>query len=614
MRYDATTHAALAVLRQRLAQAAAEMKMNLGERFDHWCQTLDRKLLPRLDSDFPLVAAICGGGSAGKSTLFNALAGRSISPTGGTAGLNRRVLIGVHNRLKDDAPLWDDLRHTFDAAPTPVEDADQLLSPGNPLYMADEAIPSNLVLLDTPDIDTGARGVYANRDLARQSLEVADLFIYIFTNTTYNNRDITDFIARMLTGMGSRPCYLVYRVYPSFSDEEVRAHAKTVMSNIYGPEGGEHVLGIFRADEDNAVAAGEAPLQLRSLSTGHDQLSGALAALDPVRMRSLLLGSMVEDAVDQASHMRAALAAAFTRMQHYARALENVQHQCVQEALSHFPTDGVVRRFAQVWAGSDPGHIKFMRRTGRVVEWPMKSLMRAVRWLKSSDKTPAPQDPQKTPAAELELDLLNAANKLYQRSMDDRLQIDGRSIMAPPVVHEAQDRLRQAPWQTILESILGQKTAVVSWSRELDEELKLLADDMRARMGLLDQIRQTFAALLNVIPATAAVTYILHTGDPVGAAGIKVKLSGLFGLHDLYALIAIPATAGMTSADRNQLEQMLGPLARTWLENKLNVIHNLFESRISGDLLEGLRAVKSRMDDLLPEIDRALAQCKGETV
>ena len=72
-------------------------------------------------------------------------------------------------------------------------------------------------------------------------------------------------------------------------------------------------------------------------------------------------------------------------------------------------------------------------------------------------------------------------------------------------------------------------------------------------MGVWDRMRQTFAALLNVLPATAAVTYVLSTGDPVGATGIKIKLTGLLGLKDLYALIAIPATAGLKKADQKQL-------------------------------------------------------------
>jgi hypothetical protein len=108
-----------------------------------------------------------------------------------------------------------------------------------------------------------------------------------------------------------------------------------------------------------------------------------------------------------------------------------------------------------------------------------------------------------------------------------------------------------------------------------------------------------------VIPATAAVTYILHTGDPVGAAGIKVKLTGLFGLHDLYALIAIPATAGMSKADRSQLEQLLAPLARTWLEHKFQTVRAIFEDHITGAIFSRLATAQEQISGLLQEIDAA---------
>jgi hypothetical protein len=81
-----------------------------------------------------------------------------------------------------------------------------------------DALPGGLALVDTPDFDTGSGGGYQNREMAEQSLRVADLLVYIFTNANYNNRDNTDFISRMLTTVGTRNCFLVYRAYPSFSD------------------------------------------------------------------------------------------------------------------------------------------------------------------------------------------------------------------------------------------------------------------------------------------------------------------------------------------------------------------------------------------------------------
>ncbi len=608
---DKGVYHALEVLRRKLPEAADGLRLDLGKSGEHWRRTIDRKLLPRLSDGFPLVAAICGGGSAGKSTLFNTLTGTRVSPTGGQAGLNRRVLIGTGEPVADGTPLWQDLQQTFDAAPEALPDGDALLTPGEPLYTVAENLPANLVLLDTPDIDTGARGVYTNRDLARRSLEAADLFIYIFTNATYNNRDITDFISGMITDMGRRPCFLVYRVYPSFTDKEVNAHAQVVASNIYGPAAQHHVLGLYRVDEDNAVAADTAPMHLRSLSPHPEPLLDALAALDPGPLRRRLLDGMLMDAIAHARRMHATVRGANDELGRYACALRSVQGQCVQDALSHFPSDRVLRRFTRIWTESDPAHIKIMRRTGRVVEWPLKTIVSTLRRLKSPGKLPQVSRPEDASPASLEMDLLNAANKLYRHCLENRLTTGDRVVEAPAVIEAEQTRLQQAPWQDTLESILAHQDEIVSWSLDLDAELQELAADLRSRMGLLGQVRQTFAAMLNVIPATAAVTYVLHTGDPVGAAGIKVKLTGLFGLNDMYALIAIPATAGITRADRSQLVQLLGPLAKAWLENKLKVIQTLFEIHISGGMLERLEEAHRRTADLLTEIESALADCPG---
>jgi 50S ribosome-binding GTPase len=601
------TIAALADLRQSLPRAVTDLNMDFGEGFDLWCRTLDRKLLPRLHKDFPLVAAICGGGSTGKSTLFNSLVGRAVSPMGGRAGLNRRVLIGLSETRGHQSDLINHLGLTFGGAPQPLKESADLLNPGDPLYCTSASLPARVLLLDTPDIDTGAQGAYTNRDQAQLSLEVADLFIYIFTNATYNNLDNTNFIARMFTGMGIRPCYLVYRVYPSFSDEEVRDHARSVAHHIYGPGAvAKNVLGVYRADEDNAVAAGERPVTLQPVGETRGDLKQALETLDPTPLRMRLLGDMFADAAGQAGAMGAQVRDLKVHLDAYARALENAQERSVQVALSHFPADRVLRRFAKIWLASDPGHIKVMRRTGKVVEWPLKTVLQTVQHFSGDDRDSKPPSSEEALERKVEMDLLTAANQLYQQCLEPRLHLGAHSAVAPAVVHAAQAELAAEPWQPVLEMILARKDELLGWSGQLDAELRALADQLRSRMGLLDQIRQTFAALLNVIPATAAITYILTTGDPVGGAGIQVKLTGIFGLHDLYALIAIPATAGMSKADRKQLEQLLTPLARTWLAHKFTVVRDLFETHITGRILDSVHSARERTAELTAEIDAAL--------
>ena len=122
-----------------------------------------------------------------------------------------------------------------------------------------------------------------------------------------------------------------------------------------------------------------------------------------------------------------------------------------------------------------------------------------------------------------------------------------------PAVLSEQENLRNKDFKSVLQSILVHKDEVAGISHEMENDLKNLADHFRNKMNLWAKISQTFWALMNVLPATVAVTYVLSTGDPVGAAGIKVKLTGLFGAKDLYALFAIPATTGLKKADQKQL-------------------------------------------------------------
>ena len=113
-----------------------------------------------------------------------------------------------------------------------------------------------------------------------------------------------------------------------------------------------------------------------------------------------------------------------------------------------------------------------------------------------------------------------------------------------------------------------------------------------------------------LLPATVAVTYILSTGDPVGAAGIKVKLTGLFGLHDLYALVALPATTGLKQADLKQLEHLIGPIAKTWLQSKLQAVERLFEDHVSGAVTAALKETLDSADRLLADIDTGIDACE----
>jgi hypothetical protein len=645
----------LFALREDLPKTAQLLALSEQPFFLDWKNSLDRKLLPRMQPDFPLAAAICGGGSSGKSTLFNTLALKPISPTGGTAGINRRVLIAVHSSHLQRKNFIDALYEPFGCPPCELTETAELTQRGDPLYVVGDQIPKNLVVLDTPDFDTGQKGIYTNRQLAQNSLEAADILIYIFTNANYNNRDNTDFLARIISGIGRRKCFLVYRVYPSFTEKEVLAHAATVGQNIYGDSADGSILGIYRADDENAVAAGEKFMTLTPVGKTRFSLIDALSRIDPRNQRLELFSSILADVLKGAEKIRSLLDCSAQALDVYLDAVKTAQSHSVHEALSHFPMDEVIKRFAQIWMATDPAHIKVMRKTGRIVEIPFTAIISAVKWFRHSPEEQKEKDSSRKFSTQLEVDLLGAANQLYKSLVDPELSVTlaekdpvakhmrttfnqlkqnsvsgchwGRyeevpnknnpsrtglfrfTVTAHPAVAASKAELKKRNWRQVLDRIISQKENIVSLSKPMETELRSLADQFRSRMSFTARIQQTFTAFLNVLPATVAVTYILATGDPVGGAGINIKLAGLFGLKDLYALVAIPVTAGIKQADLDRLEIMLGPITQTWLNTKLKTVQTLFETEISAAVINEATSRLKEAQELLKNINGHMEIC-----
>jgi hypothetical protein len=604
---------------------------------------------------FPIVAAICGGGSSGKSTLFNSLLDEKLAPTGGKAGMNRRLLFSVPADRLDQSDFIANLIEPYRSAPEALRNQDDLLTPGTPLYVAHKSDFRNLVLLDTPDFDTGAKGSYTNRDVTQNALEASDILIYIFTNSNYNNRDNMDFISQMLTGIGRRKCFLIYRVYPSFSEQEVHEHAMIVARGIYGNEADKYLLGIYRTDEDNQVAAGDQFMSLRSLRSRDPHFWKALESIDTHQLRFELHATILNDVLEKSAELLENANLSLDELELFFDCLQTAQSHCVHEALRHFPMDRVLRRFARIWSETDPAHVKVMRKTGALIEFPLKALLSAAGWAKSQLYAEKSEASVKDFAEKLDEDLVTAVTGMHHQAVGPQITVtnsindpvaarmletiehirtrkgltnaqpphadvagDGTAYNFVVDVHASiiseQENLRRKDFKSILQSIRAHKETVAGISREMENDLQNLADHFRSKMNLWAKVSQTFWAFMNVLPATMAVTYVLSTGDPVGAAGIKVKLTGLFGAKDLYALFAIPATTGMKKADRKQLEIMLEPIVETWLVHKLKIIQDLFEAHITGDILHKADGIIAEAKQLTSDVETSLKTCRKGVV
>ncbi len=603
-------HRRLLRLREELPRLAGLLDPGLAAALGPWCRAIDRRLLHRFDPRFPLVAAVCGGGSAGKSTLFNALAGGRFSPVGGRAGMNRRVLFAVPSAFAGIPAFLETLGRPFGATPEPLSRPDELLEPGAPRFVVSGPGAPPVILLDTPDFDTGGRGDYVNRPAAQAALEAADLLIYLFTNATYANRDNTDYIAGLLTGIGRRRCLLVYRCYRSYPAEEVAEHSRFVARNLYGDDGDSWIVGRFRLDEDNRVAEGRHPPQVSPLEAGGPGLAETLAAIDAGRLRREIYAATLADVHAQAAAFHGRARVEMARLEAYRDALLQAQGRATRRALAHLPMEAVVRRFAAVWAAGEPPAVRFMRRAGAVIEFPFRAAIGLLR--RGEAKAPA-ADAERTYARRLEEDLVAAVTVLHHELLQPVLAAaaeagpgPGGAVAVPVAMRPALEEFSRRPFREMLAAVLARREEIGAVGPATETTLERVARRFRRRMGWREKTRQTLWASLNVLPAAAAVTYVLATGDAVGGATLKVKLAGLFGAKDLYALVAIPVTHGLREADRRRLEEMLEPITAGWLQESSARLQALLEEHLTGPLLRRLEEILAESRGREADIEAAL--------
>ncbi|HEX5825055.1 MAG TPA: GTPase domain-containing protein [Candidatus Limnocylindrales bacterium] len=156
----------LATRRLAMAPAGASPTTRATQLRDH----VGGHLRVRADSlDAPLLVLLLGPTGAGKSTLFNTVAGRPASPTGVLRPTTRVAVVLAH---PDD-------QAAIRAGALAGIAADRVR------LIGDASVAPGLALVDAPDIDSIE---HANRELADRLVEAADLAIFVTTATRYADR------------------------------------------------------------------------------------------------------------------------------------------------------------------------------------------------------------------------------------------------------------------------------------------------------------------------------------------------------------------------------------------------------------------------------------------
>lgn len=178
-------HAALLQLEQ--AARAAQVPPLAGRE---WYELITQKLIPQLSDDAFLVVAVVGGTNIGKSVVFNHIAGTRASATSPLASGTRHPTLLVRGEFVDTHDLAQ-VFPGFELQPwTQPEDALAELDAHQLYWRVSQATPANLLVLDTPDIDSDAR---INWERADQIRRCADVLIAVLTQQKYNDAAVKEF-------------------------------------------------------------------------------------------------------------------------------------------------------------------------------------------------------------------------------------------------------------------------------------------------------------------------------------------------------------------------------------------------------------------------------------
>src|SRR5262249_37372279 len=205
-----------------------------------------------------LIVAVAGRNNVGKSTLFNTLVRAERSRAHAEGGLTQQCLAAATPDTASGAGR-EALSARYEVvllspgARAPVTEA----GPPRRLFLTSTpALPPGLVLVGTPDFDSGVRD---NRLRSEALMLTVDVVVFVVSRHTYQNAALVD-VVKQAVGRG-RPWVVVYNEAPDL--ETVRAHLDKLAADVGAPP-----FARYRSPHDPEVEAGRRGLTVEQVDGG----------------------------------------------------------------------------------------------------------------------------------------------------------------------------------------------------------------------------------------------------------------------------------------------------------------------------------------------------------
>ncbi|MBI3860958.1 MAG: GTPase domain-containing protein [Planctomycetia bacterium] len=180
--------AALAALEQ--SSAVLQIPQLSGRE---WYESLRRKLIPQLADEPYIVAAVVGGTNIGKSVVFNHLAGGRISASSPLASGTRHPVCLVPAGFETRHDLSSVFQGFSLSAWTEPDAALEDCPEHRLFWKSSPELPPNLLVLDSPDIDSDAEINWLRADHLRHC---ADVLVAVLTQQKYNDAAVKRFFRK----------------------------------------------------------------------------------------------------------------------------------------------------------------------------------------------------------------------------------------------------------------------------------------------------------------------------------------------------------------------------------------------------------------------------------
>lgn len=555
-----------------------------------WFELIRQKLLPQLQSDAFLVVAVVGGTNIGKSVIFNHIAGCRASATSPLASGTRHPTLLVRGEFVDTHDL-SAIFPGFELQPGTQADDALREDPQHRLYWrVSAATPPNLLVLDTPDIDSDAR---VNWDRADNIRRCADVLIAVLTQQKYNDAAVKDFFRK--AAHEDKAAIIVFNQCQLPEDEEYWP----LWVATFCRETGLHPELVYLAPQDRKAAEANQlpfferrwppPARAKPPPSAPRNLLDDLSRLkfSEIKLRSLR-GSLRE-VLDAERGLPGYLEELCRRSGEFRDAAELLSAQQLAEVENWpaIPNPLLVAELRRWWGEQRQGWTArvhgFYNALGQGLMWPIRAARRSLRG--------EPDDPFRLYRDREWTAILDAIEKVFQKLT--RLSGLGNELLRPRLQQLLAGSNRMALLETLQSELFA--TDLPAELRDLvASELSRFQFDSPASYEFFRRLDALAAA---VRPATSVVLFMTGFG-PVGDALMPVFAHG--ALQGAVHVAGDVAGGAMTAAVGEQVISGGAAQGFGYLEARFRQLHRAFVARraawLAGRLTEHvLRALPDEL-------------------